>query len=115
MILNLILNKYGPILVNKLIIEYIRYPSQEEREYIMDVLFASFIRINEYFLVWLNQAMQLVPEDILTAQEKANLIKQLSKIKVDQLNPRQKSKEEKAENTKVFKQFDKCFDLLDYR
>ena len=99
----------------KLLGEYIKYPSEQEREYIIDIIFNSYVRIKDLILQWLQQAFELIPKDILTVTEKNELIKKLSKLKTSHLNPREGTKDEKEKEKLVFEKFDRYFELFDFR
>ena len=70
--------KYGVIYITKLIYEIEKYPGELLRDYIFDVIFASFIKINQDTLEWLKIALSNTPLTILTEAEKIEMVNSLN-------------------------------------
>jgi len=108
-------NKYGVIYIPKLIQEFVKFPNEVLRNYILDVVFISFIKLKEHTLVWLESAFQSLPEVILTQNEKQDLLKSLNAIDVSILKLKNKDDDESKKLEKILAKFSKIFDLFEYR
>jgi hypothetical protein len=64
-------SKFGDIFFNKVLIEYQKYPHEKERDFMMDILFESLIRMKTATVEWISNALAIsVPENILSDVEK---------------------------------------------
>lgn len=91
------------------------YPKESEREIIMEIVFASFVRIKDYTLLWLSEAFKEVPGDILTEPDIEEILTNLNKIDVSHLKFKNKEKRDREEEVKVWDQFDEYIELFEYR
>ena len=76
---------------------------------------ASFLKLKENTLIWLDIAFQSVPEAILSISEKQDILKSLNAIDVSILKWKNKDDEESSKLDKIHAKFSKVVDLFEYR
>lgn len=103
------------IYINKLIHEFIKYPEEQLRIYILDIIFASFTKLKEHTLQWLENVLQEVPDGILNLSEKQDMLRALNDIDVSNLKKKNKDEEESEKIQKLSERFSSIFDFFEFR
>jgi len=111
----IIVTQYGEIFFKKLLSELAKYPEEKLRNYIIDIFFASFIRLKEHTLQWLELGLQQVEEAILSNAEKQDLLKTLNDIDVSNLKWKNKDDEETKKLNDITDKFTDIFEHFLYR
>ena len=89
------------------------YSSQKQKDYICDVIFASFTRMKKQTIEWIREAFEQDSEEVLSESEKEDMLKNLNKIDVSNLKLGPKDEEEIKELTKISKEFENAFGIFD--
>ena len=89
------------------------YLSQKLKDYICDVIFASFTRMKKQTIEWIEEAFEEDSENVLSESEKEDMLKNLNKIDVSNLKLAPKDEEETKELAKISDKFNEVFDIFD--
>ena len=95
--------------------ELAEYPGEKLRNYILDIVFASFVRLKQHTLQWLEIGLQGVEETILNPTEKQDMLRHLNDIDVNNLKLRNKDDSETDKIDKITRKFSDVFDFFEYR
>lgn len=76
----MVVSKYGLIYIKNLFTEFLKYPSEKERFFILDVLFSGLLTLKEQTIYWIGEGLRLVPEGILTIGDKEDLLRKLNNL-----------------------------------
>ena len=95
-----------------------KYPTEILRNYIKDTIFECMISLKEHTLIWLHNALQNLPESLLSINEKKEILERLNKIDLSKLskeNEEEDEDEDEDKKVKIEKKFVKAFDLFEFR
>lgn len=101
--------------MKQLFTEYIKYPSEKERFYILDVVYAGMQTLKDQTIYWVGEGLVLVPEDILTRGDKEDILRKLNLLEMPNIDPFTEDLAEKKELSLVQDKFEKIFELFDER
>ena len=101
--------------MKKLLKQLTKYPEEKLRNYILDIIFAGFIRLKQHTLQWLELGMQEVEETILNPTEKQDALRALNDIDVSTLKFKNKDDEETEKLDRITRKFSDVWDFFEYR
>lgn len=111
----MMVNKYGAIYMKKLLIELTKYPGEQLRSYILDVIFWSLLKLKRHTVEWVEAGLQEIPEAILSPSEKQDMVKYLNDIDTSVLKLKNKDEDESEKLRKISQKFTDVFDFFEER
>jgi hypothetical protein len=94
---------------------YAKYPSETERNYMMDIIFTSFVRLRDLTLGWIIESLKEIGEDIMTNPDKEEVVSSLQKMQVVEHDFRNKTEEQQRNEDIMSEHYLHAFENFKYR